>query len=298
MIEHYHESFRRIYVIIVAKIFEIDSNATLQMSFKAFNESTNLDDIIFTLFMFEAYFKMIEMNALSSTNIQRLIVMRKTMNEVWKLIVTHQLNDALNIRNDSFSILIHNLSLNSDVFMYREKNDNQSKSWKDSFKFLNVNDESTIIELSSDLTKFRFTMIKSYYDDDYLENSLSFISIIDLSFVAFIIAFISKSSNMFQSNDQFAISNDQKSESKIFSNSFKRDRDRSRKYFASIAFLSFVFNAIVDFAFASISLFAVIFKFDSVVHIALSQFVAFRQKNINELIEKMFFNQSIKATYQ
>ncbi len=74
-----------------------------------------------------------------------------------------------------------------------------------------------------------------------------------------------------------------------FSNSFKRDRDRSRKYFVSIAFLNFVFNAIVDFAFASISLFAVAFKLDSIVHIALSQFVAFRQKEINELIEKDVF---------
>jgi hypothetical protein len=46
--------------------------------------------------------------------------------------------------------LIHALSLYSDVFVYREKNDNQSKSWKDSFKFLNINDESMIIELSSD----------------------------------------------------------------------------------------------------------------------------------------------------
>jgi hypothetical protein len=71
--------------------------------------------------------------------------MRKTMNEVRKLIVTRQLNDALNIRNNSFSILIANLSLNSDVLVYRKKNDSQSKSWKDSFKLLSVNDESAII---------------------------------------------------------------------------------------------------------------------------------------------------------
>jgi hypothetical protein len=200
MIERYHKSFRRIYAIIVAKIFDIDSNAILQMSFKAFNNSTDLDDLIFTLLVFEAYFRMIEMNVFSSTIIQRLIVMRKTINEIRKLIVTRQLNNALNIRNDSFSTLIHNLSLNFDVLVYREKNDNQSKSWKDLFKLLNINDELTIIEFSSESTKFQSTMIKSYYDDDYLENSLFFISI-DFSFIAFIIAFISKSSNMFQSND-------------------------------------------------------------------------------------------------
>jgi hypothetical protein len=169
MIQRYHESFRRIYDIIVAKITEIDSNAILQMFFKALNDSTNFDDLILNLFVFEAYFKIIEMNVFSSIIIQRSIVMRKTRNEVRKLIVTRQLNDALNIRNDSFSILIHNLSLNFDVLVYRAKNDNQSESWKDLFKLLSVDDESAIIELSSQSTKFRSTMIKSYYDDDYLD---------------------------------------------------------------------------------------------------------------------------------
>jgi hypothetical protein len=102
---------------------------------------------------------------------------------------------------------------------------------------------------------------------------------------------------MSQSKDQFVVSIDQKSKFEIFSNSFKRDRDRSRKYFASTAYLSFVFNTTDDlafafaFVFASSSIFAlaVITKFDSVVHIALFQFVAFRQKEINDLIEKNVF---------
>ncbi len=152
-----------------------------------------------------------------------------------------------------------------------------------------------IIELSSDSTKFRLTTIKSYYDDYVdnvdLENSSLFISIIDLNLL--IIASASKSSNMSRSNDQLVVSN-QESKSETFSNSFKRDRDRFRKHFASIAYLSFVFNTTVDFAFASISLLAVAFKFDSIVHIAFSQFAAFRQKEINDLIEKDVF-QSIKT---
>jgi hypothetical protein len=171
--------------------------------------------------------------------------------------------------------------------VYRERNDNQSKSWKDSFKLLNTNDESVIIELSSDSTKFRSTTIKSYYDDHVdLENSSLFISIIDSS----IIASVSKSSIMSQSNDQFVVSN-QKSKFEIFSNSSKRDRDRSRKYFASTAYLSFVFSTTVDFAFdfTSISLLAVASKFDSIVHIALSQFAAFRQKKINDFMKKNVF---------
>jgi hypothetical protein len=287
MIERYHDSFRRMYAIIIAKISDIDSNSTLQMTFKALNDFAELNELILTLLVFETYFRMIEMNALSSTIIQRFVAMRKIMNEVRKSIAVRQVNDTLNIRNDSFSILIHALSLNSDVFVYRESNNNQSESWRDSFKFLNINDESMIIELSNDSTKFRSTTINSYYDDHVdLENSSLFISIIDFS----IIASVSKSSIMSQSNDQFVVSN-QESESEIFSNSFKRDRDRFRKYFASTAYLSFVFSTTVDLAFdlTSISLLAVAFKFDSIVHIALFQFAASRQKKINDLIEKDVF---------
>ncbi len=55
-----------------------------------------------------------------------------------------------------------------------------------------------------------------------------------------------------------------------------------------------MFSTTVDLAFASISLLAVAFKLDSIVHIALSQFAAFRQKEINDLIEKNVF-QSVKT---
>jgi hypothetical protein len=102
MIKRYHELFRRVYAIIVAKLLEIDWNSILQMTFKTLNDSINFDDLILTLFVFDAYFRMIEMNVSSSTIIQRFIVMRRAMNEVRKLNVICQLNDALNIRNDSF----------------------------------------------------------------------------------------------------------------------------------------------------------------------------------------------------
>ncbi len=136
-------------------------------------------------------------------------------------------------------------------------------------------------------------MIKSYYDDNYdLENSSSII--IDSSFIAF----VSKSLIMSQSNDQFVASIDQKSKFEIFSNSFKRDRDRFRNYFASIAYLSFVFNTIDDldlafaFVFASTSILVLVVasKLDLIVHIVLFQFATFRQNEINDLIEKKCFS--------
>jgi hypothetical protein len=128
IIKRYHESFRRVYAIIVAKLFEIDSNSALQMIFKTLNDSINLDDLILTLLVFDAYSRMIEINVSSSTITQRFIAMRRAMNKVRKLNVIRQLNDALNTRNDSSSILIHSLSLNSNILVYREKNDSQSES--------------------------------------------------------------------------------------------------------------------------------------------------------------------------
>jgi hypothetical protein len=82
------------------------------------------------------------------------------------------MNDALNMRNDSNTILIHDLSLNSFVLMYREKSADQSKSWKDSYKLLNIENESTMIDISSESTKFQATSIKSYYEKDINSNSI------------------------------------------------------------------------------------------------------------------------------
>jgi hypothetical protein len=67
--------------------------------------------------------------------------------------------------------------------------------------------------------------------------------------------------------------------------SAKRDRDRFRKYFASTAYLSFVFNNdSIDSNFAL----AFVAKFET-NHTSLSQFAVFRQKKTIELIEKDVF---------
>jgi hypothetical protein len=68
------------------------------------------------------------MNASSSTITQRAIAMKKTMKEVQKSIAIRQMNDVLNTRNDLIIILIHELSLNSFVLMFRESKDNQSET--------------------------------------------------------------------------------------------------------------------------------------------------------------------------
>jgi hypothetical protein len=74
--------------------------------------------------------------------------------------------------------------------------------------------------------------------------------------------------------------------------SAKRDRDRSRKYFASTAYLSFVFNNdSINSNLAIVLAFVLDFvaKFETIDHTSFSQFAAFRQKETIELIEKDVF---------
>jgi hypothetical protein len=156
------------------------------------------------------------------------------------------------------------LSLNFLILMFRENNIDQSESWKEFFKLLNIQNESAIIELSNESIKFWSTSVKSYYQDDHHtddenSSSTSISSMIESSIM---------SSFIESQNDHFAID----SIVRIFihhelSASSKRDRDRSRKYSISIAYLNFTLNSII----------------------ADSSFIASRQQKIVELLEKDVF---------
>jgi hypothetical protein len=129
MMKRYHDSLRRIYLIIAIEISNIDLEIILQMAFKALNNSIEFDELIFILLIFEVYLRMIEMNVSSFTIIQRVIAMKKIMKEMRRLNAIRQMNDVLNTRNELNIILIHELSLNSSVLIFREsKSINQSKS--------------------------------------------------------------------------------------------------------------------------------------------------------------------------
>ncbi len=89
------------------------------------------------------------------------MTIKKAMIEIRKFRVERQIVDALNIENDSIVISIHDLSLNSDVLMWRD-NLNQRDKWIESFKLLNIDDETCKIVLSSESVNFRSTVIKSF----------------------------------------------------------------------------------------------------------------------------------------
>lgn len=164
LVERYHGPRRRVYTIITAEIPGIEPDLALQMAFKALNDTAGPNELVPTLLVFGAYPRLTEMDAPSPSITQRTVAMRKAMEEVRKSQASRQVNDALNTRNRPSTSLIHDLSLNSLVLVFREGNAGQSGSWKRPYKLLNLEGESAIIELPSGLTKLRSTSVKPYYD--------------------------------------------------------------------------------------------------------------------------------------
>ncbi len=130
-----------------------------------------------------------------------------------------------------------------------------------------------MIKTSNESTKFRATSVKSYYKNDIDLNaieSLFTFNEFSQSFIKLARSFIESQSIMSHSDD---VSIDQKSA--------KRDRDRFRKYFALIIYLSFVFNNnsidlnfVIVFAF----IFDFVVKFETIDHTSLFSICCFQTK--------------------
>ena len=163
-IERYHDLLRRVYLIIASEILEIDPDLNLQMALKTINDSIESHGLVPTLLMFGAYSRMTELDAFSPTINQRAIAMKKAMNEMRKLNVNRQINDVFNTRNESSTIHLHDLPLNSFILVYREGPAGRSGIWKESFNLINIENESAILNLSNGSIKFRTISMKSYHD--------------------------------------------------------------------------------------------------------------------------------------
>jgi hypothetical protein len=95
----------------------ISKEIILQMIVKAINDTIDLDDLVLILLIFETYFRMHVMNLSISSITQRAMTIEKAMIEIRKFRVERQIVDALNIRNDSIIISIHDLLFNSNVLV-------------------------------------------------------------------------------------------------------------------------------------------------------------------------------------
>jgi hypothetical protein len=96
---------------------DISKEIILQMNVKAINDTADLDELMFTLLIFDVYSRMHVMNLSISSISQRAMTIEKVITEVRKFRTERQVADALNIRNDLIVIPIHDLLINSNVLI-------------------------------------------------------------------------------------------------------------------------------------------------------------------------------------
>jgi hypothetical protein len=82
MVEHYHSLLQRAYQIIITEIPEISKEMALQMAFKAINDTASLKGLVPILLVFGAYPRMVELDMLLPSVIQRATAIKKAMVEI------------------------------------------------------------------------------------------------------------------------------------------------------------------------------------------------------------------------
>jgi hypothetical protein len=160
VVKRYHVELREAYQMISDDLTTESINETvskeivLQIIVKAINDTVDSDDLMFILLIFETYSRMHIMNFSTSSIIQRVMTIEKVMIEIRKFRAERQIIDVLNIRNDHIIASIHDLLLNSDVLVWRESNVNQRDKWIESFKSLDIENETCKIVLSFESSWF------------------------------------------------------------------------------------------------------------------------------------------------
>ena len=122
---------KRIYKMIMKNLtdkfkIKVSKKLDLQIIVKTINDIAKTNDFVFTLLIFDAYSRMHHLDLSASNIIQRAVVITKAMKEVKKMIVEKQIRNVLNIRNESIVNHLHDLSLNSEVLIWREGNANKT----------------------------------------------------------------------------------------------------------------------------------------------------------------------------
>lgn len=81
--------------------------------------------LVATLLVFDAYFRMTELVALSLSITQYAIAIISVIDKVWKYIASQQVNNTLNTCNKPYTVFIHNLPINLPVLVYQERKASQ-----------------------------------------------------------------------------------------------------------------------------------------------------------------------------
>jgi len=87
------------------------------MAIKAVNDTTGPDGLVLILLIYGAYSRMSNLDSLAPSITDRIVIIRKAIAEIIKLRAKQTVNSALYHRNGLDTTLIHDLPLNSEVFI-------------------------------------------------------------------------------------------------------------------------------------------------------------------------------------
>lgn len=87
----------------------------------------SLNGLVITLLVFDVYPKITKLDTLSSSIIQYITAMKKTINEVWKYTIFWQINNLFNTCNRLFIVFVHDLPINLLILIYWEGKDGKSE---------------------------------------------------------------------------------------------------------------------------------------------------------------------------
>ena len=107
------------------------------MAVKAVNDIAGPDGLVPTLLVYGAYPRMTNLDPPAPSIIDRAAAIRKAMTEIAKLQAKQAVNSALNYCNGPNITLVHDLSLNSEVLVWRE-----SGNWTGPYRLLSIEGET------------------------------------------------------------------------------------------------------------------------------------------------------------
>ena len=87
------------------------------MIIKIVNDTTEYNDLVFTLLVFETYSRIINDDALSLSIIEKVKIIKITINEIIKLHIKKQTINVLHQRNDSQIMKIYNNLIDSLILI-------------------------------------------------------------------------------------------------------------------------------------------------------------------------------------
>ena len=87
------------------------------MAVKAINDTAGPDGLVPTLLVYKAYLKISNLDPPAPSITEQAVVIRKAMAEIVKLQAKQTVNNALHYRNGPNTTSVHDLPLNSEVFI-------------------------------------------------------------------------------------------------------------------------------------------------------------------------------------